>query len=80
MNSGEWNTAQVAAYLSCSEWKARRLLGDVIPARFDGRQWWALPSAVEDYREGQRRTGKQRRPKGSRGRGKSLGAPTRKAS
>ena len=65
---------QVAAYLHCSEWKARRLLGGDIPAFFDGRRWTAARGDVIKYVDAKTQTGKHRRPKGQRGRGKSLGA------
>lgn len=74
----EMVTADVAAYLKCSEWKARRLLGGEIPARYDGRKWVATKADVDAYRESKKVTGKHRRAKGQRGRGKSLGAPASK--
>ena len=65
---------QVAEYLHCSEWKARRLLGGDIPAFFDGRRWTAARGDVIKYVDTRTQTGKHRRAKGQRGRGKSLGA------
>ena len=65
---------EVAEYLRCSEYKARKLLGGDIPAFFDGRRWTAARGDVIHYLDTRSQTGKHRRPKGQRGRGKSLGS------
>jgi excisionase family DNA binding protein len=73
-------TAELADYLRCGIGTARRLAGGDIPGVFDGRQWTVARADVESYVERKSSSGKHRRAKGQRGRGKSLGAaPSRGA-
>ena len=67
-------TAELAAYLKCGIGTARRLAGGEIPGVYDGRQWTMARPDVEAYLERKATTGKHRRAKAQRGRGKSLGA------
>ena len=67
-------TSDLAEYLRCSVYKARRLMGGDIPANYDGKRWTAAKADVDTYLASTKTTGKHRRPKGQRGRGKSLGS------
>ena len=71
---------ELAVYLGCSVWKARRLMGGDIPGVYDGRRWTVALSDVDTYLAAKTTTGKHRRAKGQRGRGKSLGAPPSRGS
>jgi hypothetical protein len=80
VNTDKMTSSDVAAYLKIGIGKARHLLGGEIPATYIGRQWITTQADVDAYVKSRQTTGKHRRPKGQRGRGKSLGAPARKAS
>lgn len=73
-------SAELAAYLGVGIAKARHLMGGEIPAAFLGRSWTAARSDVDSWLEAKSTTGKHRRAKGQRGRGKSLGAPPSRGS
>lgn len=72
--SDRLTTAELAEYLKCGIGKARRLAGGDIAGVYDGRQWTVARSDVDAYLASRATTSKHRRPRGQRGRGKSLGA------
>ena len=80
MTTDRLTSADLAAYLRCGVGKARRLMGGEIPGVYEGRQWTVAKADVDAWLAAKTKVEKHRRAKGSRGRGKALGAPAKRGS